>query len=106
MVYITDDGELKLSFLYAKKILDYYKKLCSGQNEIIKELVNEFNIQTEDGRRMQHYSNLLETAIENLIGKKQEIGVSSLFSKGGTTMQKSFFDGIEDFELVSFIVLK
>ena len=106
LVYITDDGELKLSFLYAKKILDYYKKLCSGQNEIIKELVNEFNIQTEDGRRMQHYSNLLETAIENLIGKKQEIGVSSLFSKGGTTMQKSFFDGIEDFELVSFIVLK
>lgn len=106
LVYIADDGELKLSFLHAKKILDYYKKLCSGQNEIFKELVNEFNTQTDEGRKMQHYSKLLEIAIENLIGKKQEIGVASLFSKGGTTMQKSLFDGIEDFELVSFLILK
>lgn len=106
MVYITDDGEVKLSFLQAKKILDYYKKLCSGKNEILRELVNEFNAQTDDGKKMRHYSELLGAAIENLVGKKQEIGVASLFSKGGTTMQKSFFDGIEDFELVTFLVLK
>ncbi|MEG1256428.1 helicase-related protein [Clostridium sp.] len=106
LVYVTDDGEVKLSFLHAKKILDYYKKLCSGQNEVIQDLVSEFNSQTENGRKMNRYSGLLETAIENLIGKKQEIGVGSLFSKGGTTMQKSFFDGMEDFELVSFLILK
>lgn len=106
MVYVTNDREVKFSFLNAKKILDYYKKLCSGHKNVIKELVEEFNTETEDGRKMQHYSNLLEIAIENLIGKKQEIGVASLFSKGGTTMQKSFFDGIEDFELVTFLVLK
>jgi hypothetical protein len=29
MVYIMDDGQVQLSFLHAKKILDYYKKLCS-----------------------------------------------------------------------------
>lgn len=106
MVYITDDGEVKLSFLHAKKILDYFKKLCSGKDEIIKDLVEQFNTQTDDGRKMGHYSGLLGAAIENLIGKKQEIGVASLFSKGGTTMQKELFDGIEDFELVTFIVLK
>ena len=106
MVYITDDGEVKLSFLQAKKILDYCKKLCSGKNEILRELVNEFNAKTDDGKKMRHYSELLGAAIENLVGKKQEIGVASLFSKGGTTMQKSFFDGIEDFELVTFLVLK
>lgn len=106
MVYITDDGEVKLSFLHAKKILDYYKKLCSGKDEVLKNLVAEFNTQTDDGRKMGHYSGLLGNAIENLIGKKQDIGVASLFSKGGTTMQKSFFDGIEDFELVTFLVLK
>jgi len=106
MVYVADDGEVKLSFLHAKKILDYYKKLCSGQNKVIKELVDEFNLITDDGKKMNRYSDLLETAIQNLIGKKQEIGVASLFSKGGTTMQKDFFDGIEDFELVTFLVLK
>ena len=106
MVYITDDGEVQLSFLHAKKILDYYKKLCSGKNEVLKELVEEFNKETNDGRRMEHYSDLLEASIENIIGKKQDIGVSSLFSKGGTTMQKSLFEGIEDFELITFLVLK
>lgn len=106
MVYITDDGQVQLSFLHAKKILDYYKKLCSGKNEVLKELVEGFNKETNDGRRMEHYSDLLEASIENIIGKKQDIGVSSLFSKGGTTMQKSLFDGIEDFELITFLVLK
>ncbi len=106
MVYITNDGQVQLSFLHAKKILDYYKKLCSGKNEVLKELVEEFNKETNDGRRMEHYSDLLEASIENIIGKKQDIGVSSLFSKGGTTMQKSLFDGIEDFELITFLVLK
>ena len=55
---------------------------------------------------MDHYSNLLESSIENLIGKKQDIGVASLFSKGGTTMQGSLLDGMEDFELITFLVLK
>jgi superfamily II DNA/RNA helicase len=106
MAYITDDGEVQLSFLHAKKILDYYKKLCSGKNEVLKELVEEFNKDTNDGRRMGHYSDLLEASIENILGKKQDIGVASLFSKGGTAMPKSIFDGVEDFELITFLVIK
>lgn len=66
MVYITDDGQVQLSFLHAKKILDYYKKLCSGKDEVLKELVEEFNKETNDGRNMKHYSDLLEASIENL----------------------------------------
>ena len=97
MVYIADDGEVNLSFLHAKKILDFYKKLCSGKNEVLKELVEEFNKETNDGRRMGHYSDLLEASIENILGKKQEIGVASLFSEGGTAMPKSIFARVEDF---------
>jgi SNF2 family DNA or RNA helicase len=106
MAYITDDGEVQLSFLHAKKILDYYKKLCSGKNEVLKELVEEFNKETNDGRKMEHYSDLLEASIENILGKKQDIGVASLFSKGGTAMPKSIFDGVEDFELITFLVIR
>lgn len=105
MVYVTDD-EVKFSFIHSKKILDYYKKLCSGCSEVYRELVDEFNQETQNGLNMKPYSDMLEISIENLIGKKQEIGVASLFSKGGTTMQKELFDGIEDFELISFLVLK
>lgn len=106
LLYVTQSGEVKLSFLHAKKILDAYKKLCSGQGEVLAELAAQFNAETQDGSNMKAYSALLETAIDKLVGKKQEIGVASLFSKGGTTMQKEYYDGIEDFELISFLVLK
>jgi hypothetical protein len=106
LVYISDNGEIKLSFLHAKKILDYYKKLCSGQNEVLKNLLDTFNQQTNNGRNMNHYSSLLNKAIENIIGKKQEIGVASLFSKGGTINLKDGAEGLEDFELITFLILK
>ena len=106
LIYVTESGDVRLSFLHAKQILDYYKKLCSGQTEVISDLVNAFNQETDGGRNMKTYSQLLNAAVENLIGKKQEIGVASLFSRGGTTMQKEFYDGLEDFELISFLVLK
>jgi len=106
LLYVTQDGAVKFSFLHAKKILDFYKKLCSGQSDVFDDLVAQFNSETQDGSNMKAYSALLEAAIQNLIGKKQEIGVASLFSKGGTTMQKEYYDGIEDFELISFLVLK
>lgn len=106
LVYITEDGDVKLSYLQAKRILDYYKKLCCGKNEVLTEFVAEFNKETDNGHDMKKYSDLLETAIQELIGRKQEIGVASLFNRGGTTMQTSFFDGIEDFELITFLVLR
>jgi hypothetical protein len=106
LVYITEDGTVQLNFIHAKKILDCLKKLCAGKHEIYKELVDEFNRQTHDGLHMEAYSQLLEQSIENLLGKKQEIGIASLFSRGGTTLRTDEYDGLNDFELVAFLVLK
>lgn len=106
MIYISEEGQVKLTFLHGKKILDIYKKLCSGQSDVLMDLVEQFDEETENGMKMGKYSALLAQAIENLIGKKQEVGVASLFSKGGTTLQMNYYDGIEDFELVTFLVLK
>ena len=65
-----------------------------------------FNNETGDGQNMRSYSALLETSIENLVGKKQEVGIASLFSKGGTSVNDTNADGMEDFELISFLILK
>lgn len=106
LMYIADDGEVQLTFQHGKKMLDYFKKLCGGKTEVLRDMVEEFNRQTDGGHNMRHYSALLETAIQSLTSKKQEIGVASLFSKGGTTLQTSYYDGSEDFELISFLVMK
>ena len=106
VMYVTEGGEVRLSYLHAKRILDYYSRLCSMCDTVQSGVVSTFNAETRDGYEMKKYSDLLERAIFHLIGTKQEVGVASLFSKGGTTLQKTFYDGVEDFELVSFLVMK
>ena len=106
MIYINNEGQVKYNYVNTKRILDYYKKLCSGQNEVLEELVSTFNDETNNGQDMSTYSSLLEEAIQNIVGKKEEIGVASLFSKGGTTLQKSLFSNMESFELISFLIIR
>ena len=106
MAYVYDDGTVKYNYIHAKNVLDIYKKLCCDKNEVLNDIVEVFNKETNNGKDMKKYSKLLESAIDNIIGKKEEKGIASLFSKGGTMIQKSLFKGIEDFELVSFIVIK
>ncbi|ACB83959.1 helicase-related protein [Natranaerobius thermophilus] len=106
MVYVLEDGSVKYTYIHTKKVLDIYRKLCKGKNEVIHDLVGAFNEETKDGKYMDQYSELLEKAINSIIGKTQEKGVASLFSKGGTTLQQNLFSGIEDFELISFLIIK
>ena len=106
MAYVYEDWTVKYNYILAKKILDISKKLCCDKNEVLNDIVEVFNKETNNGKDMRKYSKLLENAIDNIIGKKEEKGIASLFSKGGTMIQKSLFKGIDDFELVSFIVIK
>jgi len=106
LMYITHEGVVELSFHQAKKILDYVKRLCAGKSQVCADLVAAFNRETHDGGDMAVYSSLLKTVVDGIIGRKETAGLQSLFGKGGTQMTLNVFDGLEDFELVSFLVLK
>ena len=71
MMYITNEGTVKLSYLHVKKILDYYKKLCLGAKDVLMDLINEFNKETNDGRDMNKFSDLLASCIDNILGKRR-----------------------------------
>ena len=106
LVYIGEDNQVKYNYINSKKVLDYYQKLCVGKKEVLHELVKDFNMETNDGKDMEKYSSLLVETIENILGKKQEAGVKSLFSKGGTAVIKQDINGLEEFELVTFLIIK
>jgi len=55
---------------------------------------------------MSLYRTLLETSVNNIIGKSEEKGVESLFSRGGTVLTKDSFKGVEDFEVISYLIIK
>ena len=63
------------------------------------------NAKTKNGRDMNHYRALLEKAVASIVGKSEEKGVESLFSRGGTNLTKDSFQGMEDFEVVSYMVV-
>lgn len=106
MVYIGIDGEVICDYLNSKKMLDDIRLLCRGKNEPIKYLCQQFNEETDDGRDMVEMSELLSEAIESIINSKEESDIDSLFSAGGTSALMSSVSGLDDFELICFLVIK
>ena len=106
MVYISEDGEIVCDYLNPKKMLDTIRLLCKGKDEPCVELCRRFNEETEDGRRMGEVSELLSDAINSIIDAKEENDIDSLFKSGGTTALMSAVSGLDDFELICFLVVK
>lgn len=106
MVYIGEDGEIICDYLDPKKMLDTIRLLCRGKNQPEMALCKRFNTQTNDGRNMGEISELLSEAINSIIDVKEEKDIDSLFKSGGTTALLSEISGLDDFELICFLVVK
>lgn len=105
LVYVKDSGEVLLNFIQSKKILDIYKKVCLGENTLFPDLISEFNRETNNAKDMSKFTNFLEKTVENIVGKEEEKGLDSLFSFGETVLNNSA-QNMDDFELISFLVIK
>ena len=106
MVYITNDGDIICNHLQPKKLLDLMRKLGKNNSEPDMELCTLFNQETQDGKNMSKYSKLLEDAISSIIDVKEESDFESLFSAGESSYMKNTISGLDDFELICFLVVK
>jgi len=106
LVYLKDDGSVLSNHLSVKQTLDTLRILGRGADEPMPVAFEKFNQQTEDGSNMGSYSNLLNGAIESILNVKDEGDIASLFSPGGTTALRNSVKGLEDFELITFMVIK
>lgn len=106
MVYITNDGDIICNHLQPKKLLDLMRKLGKNNSEPDMELCTLFNQETQDGKNMSKYSKLLEEAISSIIDVKEESDFESLFSAGESSYMKNTISGLDDFELICFLVVK
>ena len=106
MVYIGEDGEVICDHLHPKMLLDTMRHLCRGKSSPDKALCQQLNHETQDGRKMERYSELLHQSIDSIISVKEESDIDSLFSLGETTALKGEIKGLDDFELITFLVIK
>ena len=106
IVYVDAYGEIVLDYTNPKKLLDTIRLLCKGRREPLMDLCKRFNTDTNDGKSMDSVSQLLNDAINSIIDVKEESDIDSLFKPGGTSLLSENFKGIDDFELIDFIVVK
>ena len=106
MVYISNEGEVICDHLSPKQMLDKMRFLCKGKTEPIPELYRQFNKETRDGRNMSEFSKLLGDAIASIIEVKEESDIDSFLGGGQMSFLSNEIKGLDDFELICFLVVR
>ena len=105
MIYILDDGEILYGNAQARETVKQFRKLCYGKTEPVKELFQRFFVKTDNATKMEFYSGLLNKAIKSIKGEEESKAVQMMFDFGG--FNNAFADeSVDDFELVSFLVVE
>ena len=106
MVYIGKDYSVIVNHLEPKDLLDRLRMLCKGKSEPIMELCRKFNGETRDGQRMGTYSRLLGDAIASIVKVKEQSDLFSFFEGDPNALFGNEVRGLDDFELICFLVIK
>ncbi|MBS0398507.1 MAG: helicase [Proteobacteria bacterium] len=105
LVHVGDDSAVLLPFPQAKQILDRLKRLCVGRDLPDAAACAHYDKATQQGEDMRHTQRLLAAAVGSVVGKTEERAVASLFAPGGTHALAGEFAGMDDFEVVAFLVI-
>lgn len=106
MVYISNDGKVICDHLSPKDMLDKMRLLCKGKTEPIPEVYKQFNKETRDGKDMSKFSELLGEAIASIIEVKDESDIDSFLGGSQVSFLSNEIKGLDDFELICFLVVK
>lgn len=106
MVYISGEGEVICDHLSPKQMLDKMRMLCKGKTEPIPEAYKGFNKETRDGKDMSKFSRLLGEAIASIIEVKDESDIDLFLGGGQVSFLTNEIKGLDDFELICFLVVR
>ena len=106
IVYLRNDGSVVVNHLSPKELLDKFRSLCKGKNMPQTALCREFNKETRDGLKMAHYSKLLGDAINSIITVKENSDIDSFLEGVQGELFTKEIKGLDDFELIDFLIVR
>lgn len=106
MVYISHTGAVICDHLSPKKLLDKMRYACKDKTVPDMALCKQFNKETRDGKYMRHYSDLLQSAIESIVTVKEESDMDDFLNGVHGDLFAGEIKGLDDFELICFLVIK
>lgn len=105
LVHVGEDGTVLLSHTQAKQTLDRLKRLCAGRDLADSGAYARFDKVCRDGDDLRTVQRQLAAAVSAIVGKSEERAVASLFIPGGTHALKGEFAGVNDFEVLAWLVV-
>ncbi len=106
LVYVGSNGEVIVTHTEVKRLLDIVRTTCKGRGLPIPDAFKKFNFETDDGKTMSFYSDLLSKSIRSMIEVKEDKDIDSLFTGKRTSALVDKISGLDDFELVTFLVIQ
>jgi ERCC4-related helicase len=106
LVYLSEDGQEIVKATQTKVALDYFRKLCMGNDKVLKDLVEEFDKDTKGNKQMEKYITLLQRAVNEVVDVQEEVGLDSLATPGGTSLFNSALKKEDNLELIAYLIIK
>ena len=106
LLYLKDNGEVLVNHTDPKQVLDVLRTTCKHQFEPNKSLCNQMNKETNDGYKMDKYSALLKDAVKAIVNQEEQNDLASIFTSGSDALFGNTISGLDDFELITFVVIK
>lgn len=108
LVYIQDDGVIRFNFTHPKQILEIFRALCSGKTDVHEDLCRLFNEQTNNGKDMSVFSDLLMKAVKGIEGSFRKRMVGRLIADRDAVLMPQNQQVTEqtDFNLITWLVIQ
>lgn len=108
LVYIHNDGNVRLTFAQPKQTLELFKALAMNHSEALADLCDIFDQRTANNSNMEQENILLERCVESIKATFKRRAGANLFSGRSGTLptQSQTPESKDDFELVTWLVIQ
>ena len=107
LVYVLDDGNVRLTFMQPKQCLELFRALANGHSNAFTALCDAFDGRTRNGADMTRETKLLDSAIQSIKQTFARRANASLFSGRDGKLPKTSEtpSSAHDLELVTWLVV-
>jgi hypothetical protein len=108
LVYVKDDGPVRIGFGQPKPILDAYRALCLGHDEPFDVLCNAFDDETVHGEKMERYDGLIRAAVASIGETSATRTLAALTSSRGARVPdgKAQARASLDYDLITWLIIR
>ena len=108
LVYVQNDGMVKLNFTQPKQILEIYQFLCVGKRVPIESLCSLFNHETQNGSDLRLYNELLRATVRAIKSSFTKRMIQNIQANRNAQLldHTHQINDTTDFDLITWLIIK